>query len=83
VPAISLVDLLAGILRLIGFLREHRIATTVGLDHLAKAGIEPLLIDRSARDRSKERWLTPDYCAGQFFNLFLLFFWRTDQFNIH
>ena len=35
-------------------------ATTTGLDHLVKARIEPTLLDRGAKDGSKERWLSPD-----------------------
>lgn len=53
-------ELLPGSIRLTAFFREHGVATTTGLDHLTKARIEPMLLDRGAKDRSKERWLSPD-----------------------
>src|SRR5579883_2397252 len=59
-PIIQAEDIPAGSIRLITFLRDHGVATTTGLDHLAKARIEPLLIDRGAKDKSKERWLTQE-----------------------
>jgi len=48
-----------GSVKLTVFLREHGVATTTGLDHLVKAGISPILLDRRARDHSRERWLSP------------------------
>lgn len=68
-PIIQAEDIPAGSVRLITFLRDHGVATTTGLDHLAKARIEPLLIDRGAKDKSKERWLTQEQQAS------LIVFW--------
>ncbi|GCE32061.1 hypothetical protein KDA_75450 [Dictyobacter alpinus] len=56
----SLAEPPPGSARLTAFLREHGVATTTGLDHLVKAQIEPLLLDRGAKDKSRERWLTAE-----------------------
>lgn len=53
-------DLTPGSVCLTAFFREHGMPTSTGLDHLTKAQIEPMLLNRGAKDGSKERWLTPE-----------------------
>ena len=62
-------ELPPGSVRLTAFFRDHSIPITTGLDHLVKTDIEPILLDRGARDRSKGRWLSPDLQAR------LVIFW--------
>ena len=58
-----------GSVRLVSFLHDHQVKTTTGLDHLSKARITPILVERGAQNGSKERWLTQNMQAH------LIVFW--------